>query len=113
MQRPRLEVGIYQIVDDAMLKANRDDGTGWDWCWADWRFLEERTWYGEPGTWNGITATGNSGRRRSRDSFLFVIPARAGIQKKSQPVAKWRRMNGPDGRLRGHDGGAVKLARTS
>ena len=28
---------IYQIVDDAMLKQNRTDGTGWDWCWADWQ----------------------------------------------------------------------------
>ena len=37
MQRPPFEVGIYQIVDDAMLKANRTDGTGWEWCWADWR----------------------------------------------------------------------------
>ncbi len=37
MQRPRLEVGVYQIVDDAVMKANRADGTGWDWCWADWR----------------------------------------------------------------------------
>ncbi len=37
MERPRLEVGIYQIVDDAMLRSNRSDGTGWEWCWADWR----------------------------------------------------------------------------
>jgi len=37
MERPRLEVGIYQIVEDAMLKANRTDGTGWEWGWADWR----------------------------------------------------------------------------
>lgn len=34
---PRLEVGIYQIADDATLKRNRTDGTGWDWCWADWQ----------------------------------------------------------------------------
>ncbi|MCA1685255.1 MAG: DUF6065 family protein, partial [Planctomycetia bacterium] len=37
MQRPPLEVGIYQIVDDSVMKANREDGTGWEWCWADWR----------------------------------------------------------------------------
>lgn len=37
MDQPRLEVGIYQIADDAMLKRNRTDGTGWDWCWADWQ----------------------------------------------------------------------------
>ena len=37
MQRPRFEIGIYQIVDDAMMKANRSDGTGWEWGWADWR----------------------------------------------------------------------------
>jgi hypothetical protein len=37
MDRPRLEVDIYQIADDAMLKKNRQDGTGWDWCWADWQ----------------------------------------------------------------------------
>ncbi|MFI5455775.1 MAG: DUF6065 family protein [Isosphaerales bacterium] len=35
MDRARLEVEIYQLVDDAMLKKNRTDGTGWDWCWAD------------------------------------------------------------------------------
>jgi Family of unknown function (DUF6065) len=40
MDRPRLEVHIYQITDDSMMKANRPDGTGWDWCWADW----QRTW---------------------------------------------------------------------
>ena len=33
----QLELTIYQIVDDAMLKQNREDGTGWDWCWADWQ----------------------------------------------------------------------------
>ena len=37
MDRPRLEVEIYQIVDDAMMKANRTDGTGFDWCWAEWQ----------------------------------------------------------------------------
>jgi hypothetical protein len=37
MDRPRLEVDIYQIVDDAMLKSHRTDGTGFDWCWADWQ----------------------------------------------------------------------------
>jgi len=37
MPRPRFEVGVYQIVDDAMMKANRPDGTGWEWGWADWR----------------------------------------------------------------------------
>jgi hypothetical protein len=33
----RLEVTIYQIVEDAMLKENRADGSGWEWCWADWQ----------------------------------------------------------------------------
>jgi hypothetical protein len=37
MERPRLGVEIYQIADDAMLKQNRTDGTGWDWCWSDWQ----------------------------------------------------------------------------
>lgn len=37
MESARLEVGIYQIADDAMLKANRTDGTGWEWGWADWQ----------------------------------------------------------------------------
>ncbi len=37
MERTRLEVEIYQIADDAVLKQNRTDGTGWDWCWADSR----------------------------------------------------------------------------
>jgi LPS sulfotransferase NodH len=38
--RPRLEVSIYQIADDRLLKENRADGSGWDWCWADW----QRNW---------------------------------------------------------------------
>jgi hypothetical protein len=33
----QLELTIYQIVDDGMLKQNRLDGSGWDWCWADWQ----------------------------------------------------------------------------
>lgn len=37
LESPQLEVGIYQIVDDSMLKENRPDGTGWEWCWADWQ----------------------------------------------------------------------------
>ena len=37
MDRPRLEIDIYQIVDDVMLKSHRSDGTGFDWCWADWQ----------------------------------------------------------------------------
>jgi Family of unknown function (DUF6065) len=37
MDQPRLEVRIYQIVDDGMMKQNRTDGTGWEWCWADWQ----------------------------------------------------------------------------
>ena len=36
----RLELTIYQIVDDGMLKRNRDDGTGWEWSWANW----QRAW---------------------------------------------------------------------
>ena len=40
MERPRLEVEIYQIVHDHMMKQHRTDGTGWDWCWAD----VERDW---------------------------------------------------------------------
>lgn len=34
---PRLEIDLFQIVDDSMLRANRDDGTGWEWGWADWQ----------------------------------------------------------------------------
>lgn len=37
MDQPRLEVDIYQIADDTMFRRNRKDGTGWDWCWADWQ----------------------------------------------------------------------------
>ena len=32
-----LEITMFQIADDALLMQNRDDGTGWDWCWADWQ----------------------------------------------------------------------------
>ncbi len=35
MNPSQLEVMVYQIVDDTMLKQNRTDGTGWDWGWAD------------------------------------------------------------------------------
>jgi hypothetical protein len=37
MEAPRLEVGIYQIADSSLFKAHRQDGTGWEWAWADWR----------------------------------------------------------------------------
>src|SRR5262245_14688488 len=40
MEPVRLEVHIYQITDDSMFKQHRTDGTGWEWCWADW----ERDW---------------------------------------------------------------------
>jgi len=33
----QLEVTIFQIADDSLLMQNRSDGTGWDWCWADWQ----------------------------------------------------------------------------
>jgi hypothetical protein len=35
MERSRLEIDIYQIVDDSMLRKARSDGSGWDWGWAD------------------------------------------------------------------------------
>lgn len=35
--RPQLEIEIYQLAHDTMLKKNRNDGTGWEWCWADWQ----------------------------------------------------------------------------
>ncbi len=34
---PRLSVDLYQLADDATFAANRADGTGWSWGWADWR----------------------------------------------------------------------------
>ena len=34
---PRLSVDIYQLAADEMFAANRPDGTGWTWSWADWR----------------------------------------------------------------------------
>jgi hypothetical protein len=37
MESRRLEVDIYQLVDDSVMKKNRSDGIGWDWCWADWQ----------------------------------------------------------------------------
>ena len=33
----QLQIAIYQIAADDLFKPNRTDGTGWDWCWADWR----------------------------------------------------------------------------
>lgn len=32
-----LEIDLYQLADDATLRANRRDGTGWEWGWAEWR----------------------------------------------------------------------------
>ncbi len=32
-----LDVEFYQIANDAVMKKNRTDGTGWDWSWADWQ----------------------------------------------------------------------------
>jgi hypothetical protein len=37
LRSPRLEITVHQIVDDRLLKQNRVDGSGWDWCWADWQ----------------------------------------------------------------------------
>jgi hypothetical protein len=37
MERPRLDVEIYQIADDSTMSKHRTDGTGWDWCWSDWQ----------------------------------------------------------------------------
>ena len=33
----KLQVDIYQLAADEMFAANRADGTGWTWSWADWR----------------------------------------------------------------------------
>jgi hypothetical protein len=40
MSDSQLEVKIYQIVDDSLMKRCRSDGTGWDWDWADY----QRAW---------------------------------------------------------------------
>ncbi len=40
MSQSRFEINIYQIADDATLKKQRTDGTGWDWGWAD----RQRDW---------------------------------------------------------------------
>jgi hypothetical protein len=37
MENSKLEIMIYQIMDDSMLKENRSDGSGWEWGWADWQ----------------------------------------------------------------------------
>ncbi len=28
---------MFQLVDDSLLKEHRNDGSGWDWGWADWQ----------------------------------------------------------------------------
>jgi hypothetical protein len=35
--RPKLQVDIYQLAADELFAANRPDGTGWTWSWAEWR----------------------------------------------------------------------------
>ncbi len=37
MDHPRLELHIYQLTEDVVMKQNRTDGTGWEWSWADWQ----------------------------------------------------------------------------
>lgn len=37
MPHEPLEIDLYQLAADATLRANRSDGTGWSWRWADWR----------------------------------------------------------------------------
>lgn len=29
------EIDLYQLADDSTLRANRGDGTGWHWRWAE------------------------------------------------------------------------------
>jgi hypothetical protein len=43
MNQEPLEIELYQLADDATLRENRSDGTGWLWRWADWRrpWMEE------------------------------------------------------------------------
>ncbi len=37
MAKTPFEINIYQIAGDEMLKKHRQDGTGWDWGWAERR----------------------------------------------------------------------------
>jgi Family of unknown function (DUF6065) len=83
MDPPQLEVHIYQINDDGLMKAHRSDGTGWDWSWADWQrpwmnatpqryayrclpltIMNQTGWWiknpvGFSATWNGGTSPGS------------------------------------------------------
>ena len=102
---PRLEVHIYQITDDAMMKANRPDGTGWDWCWADW----QRTWMNntpqryayrclpltivnQTGWWIknpvGFTATWRGGTAPGTIDFQFDSSSEVWSQLDQQPVRR-------------------------
>lgn len=95
MDQPRLEVGIYQIADDSMFKANRSDGTGWDWRWADWQrdwmdatpsryayrclpltIVNQTGWWvmnpvGFTATWNGQSAPGTIDFQFDREPDLW------------------------------------------
>jgi hypothetical protein len=87
-----LEITIFQIADDALMIENRDDGTGWDWCWADW----QRDWMdatpsrfayrclpltiaNQTGVWVknpvGFTATWQGSERPGSIDFQFDGPA--------------------------------------
>ncbi len=37
MANEPLGVEIYQIIGDDLMKGHRADGSGWEWCWADWQ----------------------------------------------------------------------------
>ena len=37
MADQRLSVNIYQLADDRLFRDRRDDGSGWDWGWADFQ----------------------------------------------------------------------------
>jgi hypothetical protein len=81
MDRPQLEVDIYQIVDDSMLKGHRTDGTGFDWCWADW----QRDW---------MNATPN---RHAYRCLPLTIANQTGwwVKNPAGFTANWRGGNGP------------------
>ena len=105
MKNGRLEVEIYQIADDSMLKQNRTDGTGWEWGWADWQrdwmnatpqrfayrclpltIVNQTGWWirnpvGFTATWRGPTAPGSI-------DFRFDASAETLAELDQQPVRR-------------------------
>lgn len=95
MAIPGFEIAIFQLFSDELFKANRTDGTGWDWSWAEWQrdwmdntplryayrclpvtMANQMGWWirnpiGFTAYWSGETARGQVSFKFDRDSEVW------------------------------------------